>query len=56
MTCKILEEMCIQERKKAMIEIAKRLLFDGTLTFGKIAEYTGLSPDKVKKLQVEQSV
>lgn len=58
--CKVLEDMCVQERaqerKEAMIEIAKRLLFDGTLTLGKIAEYTGLSPDEVKKLQVEQSV
>ena len=38
-----------------MIEIAKKLLIDGTLTLEKIAECVGLSLGEVKRLQTGQS-
>lgn len=49
--CKVIEDMCAQERKEAMIDTAKRMIADGILTLEKIAEYVGLSLDEVKKLQ-----
>ena len=56
--CKVMEDMRIQERqetrKETMIEVAKKLLFDGTLTLEKIAECVGLPLDEVKKLQAGQ--
>lgn len=56
MTCKILEEMCIQERNKAVMEIAIRMIKAGRYALEEIVNISGLSPDEVKKLQVEQSV
>ena len=49
--CKVIEEVRTQERKETMIEVARKLLFDGTLTLEKIAECVGLPLDEVKKLQ-----
>ena len=49
--CKVIEDMRIQERRETMIEVAQKLLFDGTLTPEKIAECVDLSLDEVKKLQ-----
>ena len=40
----------IQEEKRMMV---KRMLSDGILTFEKIAVYSGLSIDEVKKLKKE---
>lgn len=45
--CKAMEDML----KESLIEVAKKLLFDGTLTIEKIAECVGLSLDEVKNLQ-----
>lgn len=53
--CKVIEDMRNQERKETMMEVAKKLLFDGTLTLEKIAECVGLSLDEVKRLQAGQS-
>ena len=53
--CKVMEDMRTQERRETrretMMEVAKKLLLDGTLTLEKIAEYVGLSLDEVKNLQ-----
>ena len=53
--CKVIEDMRNQERKETMMEVAKKLLFDGTLTLEKIAECVGLSLDEVKRLQAGQN-
>lgn len=45
--CKAMEDML----KESLVEVAKKLLIDGTLTIEKIAEYVGLSLDEVKNLQ-----
>ena len=45
--CKIVEDIC----KEALMEVAGKLLFEGTLTPEKISECCGLSLDEVKKLQ-----
>ena len=49
--CKVIEDMRIQERRETMIEVAQKLLFDGTLTPEKIAECVDLPLDEVKRLQ-----
>ena len=49
--CKVIEDVRTQERRETMIEVARKLLFDGTLTLEKIAECVGLPLDEVKKLQ-----
>lgn len=51
--CKAMEDMRNQTLKEGMIDVAKRMLTDGTLTLEKIAEYVGLSLDEVKKLKSE---
>ena len=48
--CKAMEDM----RKESLIEVAKRMLADGTLALEKIAEYVGLSVEEIKKLQAGQ--
>lgn len=51
--CRIMENMrneSIQEEKRMTV---KRMLSDGILTLEKIAEYSGLSIDEVKKLKTE---
>ena len=39
-----------------MINAAKKMLEDGTITFEKIAEFVGLSVDEVGKLKIDQNV
>lgn len=54
--CKVIEDMLRENRRETMIEVAKKLLFDGTLTLEKIAECVGLSLDEVKNLQTVRHV
>lgn len=49
--CKAMEDMRNQTLKDGMIDVAKRMLADGTLSLQKIAEYSGLSIDEVKTLE-----
>lgn len=53
--CRAMEDMRSQTLREGMIEVAKKLLTDGTLTLEKIAECVGLSLDEVKKIQAGQS-
>ena len=53
--CKAMKDMRNQTLREGMIEVAKKLLSDGTLTLEKIAECVGLSLDEVRKLQTGQS-
>ena len=53
--CKAMEDMRNQTLKEGMVNVAKRMLADGTLTMEKIAEYAGLSLDEVKKLKAEKA-
>ena len=52
---KAMEDMRNQTLKEGMINVAKRMLADGTLTLEKIAEYAGLSLDEVKKLKADRT-
>lgn len=60
--CKVIEEMRREEREEGIQEGIKknaktsalRMLFDGSLSLEKIAEFTGLPLDEVKELQAEQ--
>ena len=52
--CKAVEELCMEEKHEAMVEAAKRLLVDGTLTIEKIAECVGLTVEEVKELEKQQ--
>ncbi len=52
--CRAMEDMRNQTLREGMIEVAKKLLSDGTLTIEKIAECVGLSLEEVKKLQTSQ--
>lgn len=49
--CKAMEDMRNQTLKDGMIDVAKRMLADGTLSLEKIAEYSGLSIEEVKALE-----
>ena len=49
--CKAMEDMRNQTLKDGMMDVAKRMLADGTLSLEKIAEYSGLSIDEVKALE-----
>lgn len=61
--CKVIEEMIKEEREeereetttKVTMATALRMLEDGVLSPEKVAEYSGLSIDEVRKLQAEQS-
>lgn len=48
--CDILDEMKNEARTKTMIETAQKMIKDGELTMEKIAEYSGLSLEKVREL------
>ena len=50
-----MEDMRNQTLREGMVEVAKKLLSDGTLTLEKIAECVGLSLDEVRKLQAGQN-
>ena len=39
-----------------MINVAKKMLEDGTITLEKIAEFVGLSVDEVRKLKTDQNM
>ena len=54
--CKVIEDMRKEERKETLLEVAKKLVFDGTLSVEKIAEFVGLPLDEVKSLQAGQGV
>lgn len=49
--CKAMEDMRNQTLKDGMIDVAKRMLADGTLSLEKIAEYSGLSIEEVEALE-----
>lgn len=53
--CKAMEDMRNQTLKEGMINVAKRMLADGILTLEKIAEYSGLSLDEVRKLKADKN-
>ncbi len=53
--CKAMEDMRNQAVKDSMIEVAVRMLTDGTLTPEKIAEYVGLPLEEVEKLKRDKS-
>ena len=53
--CKTMEDMRNQTLKEGMTEVALRMLADGALSLEKIAEYSGLSIEEVKKLNENKS-
>lgn len=53
--CRAMEEMRSQTLREGMVEVAKRLLSDGTLSLEKIAECVGLPLDEVKKLSANKT-
>ena len=53
--CRAMEDMRNQTLKEGMINVAKKMLEDGTITLEKIAEFVGLSVDEVKKLKAERT-
>ncbi len=54
--CRAMEDMRNQTLKEGMINVAKKMLEDGTITLEKIAEFVGLSVDEVRKLKTDQKV
>ena len=53
--CRAMEDMRNQTLTEGAINSARRMLADGILTLEKIAEYTGLPLDEVKKLEAERT-
>ena len=53
--CDILDEMRQEAVQKAACENAKKMINDGTLSFEKIADYSGLSLEKVRELAGNKS-
>ena len=53
--CEILDEMRNDVRTETRVENAQKMIKDGTLSFEKIAEYSGLSLDKVRELAGNKS-
>lgn len=54
--CRIMEDMRNQTLREGMINVAKKMLEDGTITLEKIAEFVGLSVDEVKELKADRPV
>ena len=54
--CRVMEDMRNQTLKEGMINVAKRMLEDGTVTLEKIAEFVGLSVDEVKSIKIDQNM
>lgn len=54
--CQAMEDMRNQTLKEGMINVAKKMLEDGTITLEKIAEFVGLSVDEVRKLKTDQNL
>lgn len=52
--CKAMEDMRNQALREGLVEVAKKLLSDGTLTLDKIAECVGLPLEEIKKLSTGQ--
>ena len=52
--CKVLEEMCREERKETLSEVVKNLLAQGKISVEEIASATGLAFEEVKRLQRTQ--
>ena len=57
--CRAIEDMLNRTVKETRLEsnraTARRMLLDGSLSLEKIAEFSGLSIEEVKKLQSEKS-
>ncbi len=51
--CRAMEDMVNQTLKEGMVNVAKKMLKDGTVTLEKIAEFVDLSIDEVEKLRLE---
>jgi len=54
--CRAMEDMRNQTLKEGMINVAKKMLEDGTITLEKIAEFVGLSVEEVKKIKTDQNI
>lgn len=54
--CRAMEDMRNQTLKEGMINVAKKMLEDGSITLEKIAEFVGLSVDEVKKIKAEKNI
>ena len=54
--CRAMEDMRNQTLKEGMINVAKKMLGDGTITLEKIAEFVGLSVDEVRNLKTDQDM
>ena len=54
--CRAMEDMRNQTLKEGMINVAKKMLEDGTITLEKIAEFVGLSVDEVRNLKTDQDM
>ena len=54
--CRAMEDMRNQALKEGMVNVAKKMLDDGTITLEKIAEFVGLTVDEVKKIKAGQNV
>ena len=54
--CRAMEDMRNQTLKEGMINVAKKMLEDGTITLEKIAEFVSLSVDEVRNLKTNQNV
>ncbi len=54
--CRAMEDMRNQTLREGMINVAKKMLEDGTITLEKIAEFVGLSVDEVRKLKTDQNM
>ncbi len=54
--CRAMEDMRNQTLKEGMINVAKKMLEDGTITLEKIAEFVGLSVEEVKKIKTDRNI
>lgn len=48
--CRAVEELCNQEKRETMIDVAKRMLAAGKYALEEIANISGLPIEEVKKL------
>lgn len=53
--CRVMEEKWEEGRKSNQLETAKRMLADGILSLEKIAQYSNLPLDEVRRIASEQS-
>ena len=53
--CRVLEEMCMEERMETMIGTARRMLEAGKYALEEIASISGLPLEEVKKLNAEHT-